>query len=136
MAIKVVEGIWISRVLVENPENVIPHIGDKVQLVRASCWQEVAFAAVLAKRAFERRTNHAKTLGGELLLRLSGGLQIKDAIKERGVKKGENYLVVFGDKAALEKFIKEHGLKEVETTSCSPAEMKTFFDKSALVEVL
>ncbi|WP_457742334.1 KEOPS complex subunit Cgi121 [Thermococcus sp.] len=136
MAIRVSEGIWISRVLVENPENVIPHIGDRVQLVRASCWQEVAFAAILAKRAFERSTNHAKTLGGELLLRLSGGLQIRDAIRERGVIKGDNYLVVFGDKATLEEFIKEHGLKEVKVTSCSPADMKTFFEKSALVEVL
>lgn len=136
MAEEVLRGVWISRVLVENPDEVVPHIGGNVQLVRASCWQEVAFAAVLALRAFERGTNHAKTLGGELLLRLSGEIQIKDAIRKRGVRKGENYLVVFGKRRDVEDFIKRHGLREIAVESCSKEEMKTFFEKSALVEVL
>ncbi|WP_099212138.1 KEOPS complex subunit Cgi121 [Thermococcus henrietii] len=134
--IRVTDGVFITRVLVRNVEAVLPYLGSDVQLVNTNCWRAVAFASILALRAFERKTNHAKTLGGELLLRLAGTLQIKDAIMEVGVKPGENYLVVFGDEADTKRVLEDLGLEELPIDECPDEITKTFFEKSALVEVL
>jgi len=134
--IHVTDGVFITRVLVRNVEEVIPYLGKNVQIVSINCWRAVAFASVLAIRAFERKTNHAKTLGGELLLRLAGTLQIKDAIREVGAKPGENFLVVFGSENDAKRTLEELGLEELPIIECSKESAKTFFEKSALVEVL
>jgi len=134
--IRVTNGAFIARVLVRNVEEVLPYLGGDVQLVSVGCWRAVAFASILALRAFERGTNHAKTLGGELLLRLAGTLQIKDAIREVGVKPGANYLVVFGEEAGAREVLGELGLEELPMEDCPDEIAKTFFEKSALVEVL
>ena len=134
--IRVTDGVFITRVLVRNVEAVLPYLGSDVQLVNTNCWRAVAFASILALRAFERKTNHAKTLGGELLLRLAGTLQIKDAIMKVGVKPGENYLVVFGDEADTKRVLEDLGLEELPIDECPDEIAKTFFEKSALVEVL
>ena len=106
----ITQNIHIAKVFVRDARTIIPKIKRDFQIVRAECWEEVAFAAISALRSFERGTNHARTLGGELLLRLAGTLQIKDAIAERGIRNGENYLVVFGDRERAEALLQELGL--------------------------
>lgn len=133
---EVVQGIVVHPVIVREPERALPVLGAKVQLVRAPCYQAVVHAAVLAKRSFERGTNHAKTQGGELLLRLAGTLQISDAIKTCGVGEGLNYLVVFGTPKEAERIVEELGLEAAEPAECSKEEAKIHFERSALVEVL
>ncbi|ASJ07884.1 hypothetical protein A3L11_01060 [Thermococcus siculi] len=133
---EVTSNLQVAKVLVKNSEEIIPKIRGDFQIVRAECWEEVAFAALLSLRAFERGTNHARTLGGELLLRLSGKLQIKDAIAEWGIRDGENYLVVFGDRERARNLIMELGLEELPVNGCEKEKLKTSFEKAALVEVL
>lgn len=133
---KVTQNLQVERVFVKNAKDLIPLIGGDFQIVRGSCEEEVAFAALLSVRSFERGTNHARTLGGELLLRLAGTLQIKDAIREHGVSNGENYLVVFGGRERAEELIKKLGLQRLPPIGCEPEKLKTFFEKSALVEVM
>ncbi|MBP1911047.1 KEOPS complex subunit Cgi121 [Thermococcus stetteri] len=134
--ISVTNGIHIARIDVHNVDDVIGYLCSSVQLVSVDCWRAVALAAVLAERAIKRGTAHAKTLGGELLLRLAGTHQIKEAIKMVGAKNGPNYLVVFGERSKAEEILKSIGLKELELRDCSDNELKRFFEKSALVEVL
>lgn len=134
--IQVTDGVFLSKVSVQNVEEVLPYLGESVQLVNTPCWKAVAFASILTLRAFERGTNHAKTLGGELLIRLAGTLQIKDAIKDVGVREGPNYLVVFGDESRAREIIEKLGLEELPFDDCPDEIAKTFFEKSALVEVL
>jgi KEOPS complex subunit Cgi121 len=100
------------------------------------CWRAVAFAAILAERSIKRDRGHAKTPGGELLLRLAGTHQIKEAIKAIGAREGYNYLVVFGSREDAERMVGELGLEEVELEDCPDEELKKLFEKSALVEVL
>ncbi|NJE76251.1 KEOPS complex subunit Cgi121 [Thermococcus sp. ES12] len=132
----ITEKLHITKVHVESVEEIIPKLGGDVQIVSAECWEAVAFAALLALRSFERKTNHARTLGGELLIRLAGTLQIKDAIAQNGMKRGENYLVVFGTRERALKILQEFGLRELPLTECNREKVKTFFEKAALVEVL
>lgn len=134
--ISIGENIQIARVEVRNVDKVINHLGSTVQLVSVECWRAVAFAAVLAERSMERKTNHAKTIGGELLLRLAGTHQIKEAIKKIGVKTGYNYLVFFGGREEAKAFIDKLELREVELKECPDDKLKKLFEKSALVEIL
>lgn len=133
---EITKNLYITKVFVQDAEKIIPLIGDDFQIVSGECWEEVAFAALLAVRSFERGTNHARTLGGELLLRLAGTLQIRDAIAKYGVKNGENYLVVFGPRDMAEETLKELKLKELPVSDCDSEKSKEFFEKAALVEVL
>lgn len=132
----ITEKLHITKVYVKDAEKLIPKLGRDVQIVSAECWEAVAFAALLALRSFERGTNHARTLGGELLIRLAGTLQIKDAIAQNGIKNGENYLVVFGTRERALEVLGEFGLKEFPLTGCDEEKVKTFFEKAALAEVL
>jgi len=132
----VTKNLHISKIQVDDVESVIPYVGEKIQVVQAECWEAVAFAALLALRAFNRGTNHARTLGGELLLRLAGHLQIKEAIERVGVKPGENYLVVFGSEEDAQEFLTKLKIRELPLTDCEREKAKTFFEKAALVEVL
>ncbi len=129
-------NVCIVRVLVDEVGRIIPRLGGKIQVVRAPCDEVVRFAAVLTLRSFERGTNHAKTPGGELLLRLAGTLQIKDAIERVGVRRGENYLVFFGSEEECMEFMREFNLKKMPPAECRREEAKTFFENAALVEVL
>ncbi|ACS34341.1 KEOPS complex subunit Cgi121 [Thermococcus gammatolerans] len=128
-------GFEVIAVKVREAEKIVPKIGGDVQIVSAPCYEAVVHAAVLALRAFQRGTNRAKTLGGELLLRLSGRLQIKDAIKENGIKEGLNYLVIF-DGGDPELKLKELGLRKANPVHCDPEKLKPLMEKSALVEAL
>ncbi|ASJ10173.1 hypothetical protein A3L12_02120 [Thermococcus sp. P6] len=130
------ENLHIAKVYVERREEVIPKIGGDFQIVSAECWEAVGFAALLALRSFEMGTNHARTLRGELLIRLSGTLQIKDAIARNGIKNGENYLVVFGTRDRALEILRTLDLMERPMDDCDPEKVKTFFEKAALVEVL
>ncbi|NJD98250.1 KEOPS complex subunit Cgi121 [Thermococcus sp. LS1] len=133
---KILENLHIAKVHVDNAEELIPKLGGNFQIVNVECWEAAAFAALLALRSFERKTNHARTVGGELLLRLAGTLQIKDAIAQHGIRNGENYLVVFGSRERAESILQELGLKELPMNDCDKEKVKTFFEKAALVEVL
>ncbi len=133
---KVVNGVYIARVEVDDVDRLIPLLGADIQLVRAECYEQVAFAAVLTLRSFQRGTNHARTLGGELLLRLSGTLQIKEAIKEHGASKDDNYLVVFGDEGKAAEVMRSLGLREKPLSGCNEEVLKNLLEKAALVEVL
>jgi len=130
--IRVTDGVYITRVRVRSVDDVLPYLGDRVQLVNTNCWKEVAFAAILALRAFERKTNHAKTLGGEFLLRLAGTLQIREAIERIGARPGENFLVVYGDWSVARELLER--LEEIPLGDCG--DVKGSFETSALVEVL
>lgn len=133
---KVTENVYISLVEVDDVEKLIPFLGADVQLVRAECYEQVAFAAVLALRSFQRGTNHARTPGGELLLRLAGSLQIKEAIRKHGAANGDNYLVVFGDEGKALEVMERFGLREKPMPSCRGDVLKNLLEKAALVEVL
>ncbi|MDI3474309.1 MAG: hypothetical protein PWQ79_328 [Thermococcaceae archaeon] len=126
----------VKSVLVDDPKKLIPLIGGNVQLVTAECIEEVIFAALLAIRAFKRGTNHAKTYGGELLLRLAGTNQIKVAIEKNGVKRGLNYLICFETPEQCSKFLLKTGLVEVTPPKCNKENLKALMEKSALVETL
>jgi len=133
---RIYDGIFVAMVHVNEPERVKPLLGGSVQVVRAMCWEEVVFAAVLSVRAFERGTNRARTLGGELLLRLAGRLQISEAIAEHGLAEGPAYLVVFGTEAEAKRVIESLGLEEMPPEHCTPEAVKPLFEKSAMVEAL
>ena len=126
--------VYIVRVKVEKPKEIVDYLGADLQMVSVECWKPVAFAAILTERSFGRGTNHAKTLGGEFLLRLAGTLQIREAIASVGLKPGPNYAVAFNE-GGLEK-LKRLNLEELELLECDEDTAKTFFEKSALVEVL
>lgn len=133
--IPVTKSIHIARVDVHNVDDILGYLGSNVQLVSVECWRAVAFAAVLAERAVKGAPPR-KNSWGELLLRLAGTHQIREAIKEVGAKNGPNYLVVFGDNSEAEEILRSLGLEEIEIKDCSDEEVKRFFEKSALVEVL
>ncbi|CAD5244843.1 KEOPS complex subunit Cgi121 [Thermococcus camini] len=133
---EITENLHITKVFVKDAGEIIPLIGGDFQIVSAECWEEVAFAALLVLRSFERDTNHARTPGGELLLRLAGTLQIKDAIAKHGVREGENYLVVFGSRNRVGEILAKLNLEELPMTDCGAEKSKRFFEKAALVEVL
>ena len=128
--------IVVKRVMVNEVEKLIPHLGGRVQLVSGECIEEVLFAALISMRAFERGTNRAKTLGGELLLRLEGTHQIREAIKLRGAGNGPRYLVVFGSEEDAERFVRKFGLEELEPEHCDKDVLKPLMEKAALVEAL
>ncbi|WP_461865692.1 KEOPS complex subunit Cgi121 [Thermococcus sp.] len=130
--------LCIAKIKIDNPNEVIPIIGGNLQILYAKCWEHVVFATLLALRAFERGTNHAKMVNGEILLRLAGTLQINEAIKEHGVRAGENFVVVYGDrcKEELMKLLNELKLKELPLGECKDENLKSLFEKAALVEVL
>ena len=132
----VTDNVYIAHVEVDDVSRLIPFLGAEVQLVKAECYEQVAFAAILAVRSFNRGTNHARTLGGELLLRLGGTLQIKEAIKKHGATNGDNYLVVFGDRGKAMKVMKKFGLREKLPSRCEGDILKNLLEKAALVEVL
>ncbi|WP_297503269.1 KEOPS complex subunit Cgi121 [Thermococcus sp.] len=133
---KVGENVYISLVEVEDVEKVIPSLGADVQLVRAQCYEQVTFATILAVRSFNRGTNHARTLGGELLLRLAGILQINEAIRKYGAANGENYLVVFGNSGEASEVMERFHLREKPLSRCGWDVLKNLLEKAALVEVL
>ncbi|MDV3103309.1 KEOPS complex subunit Cgi121 [Thermococcus waiotapuensis] len=133
---EVVPGIVVTAVYVDEVEKLIPHLGSEIQAVSGPCFEAVAHSAILAKRSFERGTNRAKTPGGELLIRLAGSPQIKEAIKKVGLTKGVNYLVFFGSKGELKEILEKLGLKEAPMQNCDPERAKKYFEISALVEAL
>ncbi|HII66538.1 MAG TPA: hypothetical protein HA302_00685, partial [Thermococcaceae archaeon] len=92
----------------------------------------------LALKSFERGTNKAKTIRGEILLRVSGNLQIKDAINLVGAKKGENFIVAFGENAEkdLAEVLLKIGAKELQLTNCEKEKVKESVEQIALVDVL
>ncbi len=133
---KVGKNVYISLVEVEDVEKLIPSLGADVQLVRAQCYEQVTFATILAVRSFNRGTNHARTLGGELLLRLAGTLQINEAIRKYGAANGENYLVVFGNSGEASEVMERFRLREKPLSRCRWDVLKNLLEKAALVEVL
>ena len=128
--------VVVKRVMVHAPGDLIPHLGEKFQLVSADCIEEILFASLLSLRSFERGTNRAKTLGGELLLRLAGTHQISEAIRLRGVKVGPHYLVVFGGEEEARAFIERFGLEELPPEHCEGKILKPLMEKAALVETI
>ncbi len=131
-----IEGIVVKRVMVHDVEKVMPSLGGRFQLVSADCVEEVLFAALMTLRAFERGTNHAKTFGGELLLRLAGTHQIREAIKLRGADNGPRYLVVFASEDETREFMQRFALKELEPEHCEGGKLKPMMERAALVEAL
>ncbi|WP_297486886.1 KEOPS complex subunit Cgi121 [Thermococcus sp.] len=131
---KTAYGVEVLPVVIEDPGGLVNDVGGSLQIVRAACIEAVVHAAVLSVRAFERSTNRAKTPGGELLLRLAGTLQIRDAIREVGLAKGPGYLVVFGGSA--EEARRRLGLRPWEGEHCPGEKLKPLLERAAMVEVL
>jgi len=120
----------VLRIYVDDPKAIKKVIGPNVQIVRARCVEEVMHAVRLSERAFKRGTNHAKTIGGEVLMRLAGTVQIREAIDKVGLSKGFNYVILFNDEIP-------EGLKVVgDNGECEDVELKRSFERMALVEVL
>lgn len=130
--------VCLARIQIDDVERAISKIGRQLQVVNADCWEQVAFATILALKSFGRGTNHARTVNGEILLRLAGTLQIADAIKEYGVKAGENFVVAYGEgcEKRIEELLEELKTRELPLEECQNENMKSLFEKAALVEVL
>ncbi|WP_175059626.1 KEOPS complex subunit Cgi121 [Thermococcus sp. 2319x1] len=130
--------IAIARILLENTGDIFEILPDNVQILNVKCWEQVVFSTILALKSFERKTNKAKTIKGEILLRASGTLQIKDAIKAVGAKKGENFIVVFSENAEkdLQKILSKIPAEEIPFNDCEKEEVKKLLEKAALVDVL
>jgi len=130
--------IAISKIVLEDVSWIFEELDESIQIINVECWEQVVFATILALKSFKRGTNKAKTIKGEILLRLTGTLQIGEAIKEVGAKRGENFLVAFGKDASktLEEFLKKKALKEVPLSDCDREKVKDLFEKAAIVEVI
>ena len=130
--------IAISKIVLEDVSWIFEELDESIQIINVECWEQVVFATILALKSFERGTNKAKTIKGEILLRLTGTLQIGEAIKEVGAKRGENFLVAFGKDASktLEEFLEKKALKEVPFSDCDREKVKDLFEKAAIVEVI
>ncbi len=130
--------ICIAKIKIDNPKEVIGLIGKNLQILYAKCWKHVVFATLLALRAFERGTNHARTVNGEILLRLAGTLQINEAIEKHGARSGENFVVVYGDRCRdrIAEVINYLKVEELPLEGCDYEDLKSLFEKAALVEVL
>ncbi|ALV63083.1 Uncharacterized protein ADU37_CDS13840 [Thermococcus sp. 2319x1] len=130
--------IAIARILLENTGDIFEILPDNVQILNVKCWEQVVFSTILALKSFERKTNKAKTIKGEILLRASGTLQIKDAIKAVGAKKGENFIVVFSENAEkdLQEILPKIPAEEIPFNDCEKEEVKKLLEKAALVDVL
>jgi len=130
--------IAISRVMLDDISWIFRELSEYMQVTSVECWEQVVFATILSLKSFKCGTNKAKTVKGEILLRLAGTLQIGEAITKVGAKKGENFLVVFGRDAGrvLQEFLKKNSLKEVPFSDCNREEVKMLFEEAAIVDVL
>ncbi len=127
--------LCIARIQVDDAGKMVSRIGRGLQIVNAECWKHVVFAVILALRAFERGTNHARTVNGEILLRLAGTLQIAEAIGEYGARPGENFAVAYGDRCE-ERLMELLNAEELPLGECRDENLKSLFERAALVEVL
>ncbi|AEH23986.1 KEOPS complex subunit Cgi121 [Pyrococcus yayanosii] len=130
------EEICIAKIHISDPESLLEILDETMQAVSVECWEEVAFATLLALRAFKNGRAKAKTVKGEILIRLAGTPQIRDAIAKVGARRGKNYLVAFG-KGACEKLkdvIQKLKLDTVPISNCAEEELKKRFEEMALVE--
>lgn len=130
--------IAIAKILLENTADIFEILPDNVQILNVECWEQVVFSTILALKSFERKTNKAKTIKGEILLRASGTLQIKDAIRAVGAKSGENFIVAFGENAEkdLREVLSKIPAEKIPFKDCKKEEVKKLFEKAALVDVL
>ncbi|RLF76969.1 hypothetical protein DRN39_05110 [Thermococci archaeon] len=130
--------IAIEKVKLKDPSGIFTKIQKDMQIVSVKCWEQLAFATISSLKAFERNTNKARTITGEILLRLAGTLQIHEAISKVGAKKGENFMVAFGEDAArnLESFIEENNLQKIPFKDCDVEKVKELIELAALVDVL
>lgn len=130
--------IAIEKVKLQDTSEIFTKIQKNMQVVSVKCWEQLAFATISSLQAFRRNTNKAKTITGEILLRLAGTLQIHEAIKRVGAKKGENFIVAFGEGAAeeLESFIRKNNLQRIPFEDCNVEEVKELIELAALVDVL
>jgi len=129
--------IAVAKILLEDTSNIFEILPNNVQILNIKCWEQAVFSAILALKSFERNTNKAKTIRGEILLRASGTLQIKDAIKAVGAKKGENFIVAFGEEAekGLQEVLSKIPAEEIPFKNCEKEEVKKLLEKAALVDV-
>lgn len=132
------QEIAISRIILKDVSSIFEELPENMQITSVECWEQAVFATILALKSFERGTNKAKTVKGEILLRLAGTLQIGGAIKKVGAKRGENFLVAFGKNAreTLKEFLEKKALEEVPFPECDREKVKELFEKAAIVEVL
>ncbi len=124
-------NVKILPVYVDDVELARKLIGHDLQIVRARCIEEVMHAVMLSLRAFGRGTCHAKTVGGEILIRLAGTPQIREAIQKVGLNEGFNYAVLLGRSTLPE------GLLETRDEGrCDEKWLKDSFERMAMVDVI
>ncbi|RLF81244.1 hypothetical protein DRN32_01380 [Thermococci archaeon] len=130
--------IAIAKIILEDTSNIFEILPNNVQILNIKCWEQAVFSTILALKSFERKTNKAKTIKGEILLRASGALQIKDAIEDVGAKKGENFILAFGEEAEkdLQEVLSKIPAEEIPFEDCEKEEVKELFEKAALIDVL
>ncbi|HII61417.1 KEOPS complex subunit Cgi121 [Pyrococcus horikoshii] len=132
-------NICIAKVHLNEDDvgKVLEACDEQCQVMRTKCYEEVVFATILALKSFNSERNTAKTVRGEILLRLAGVKQIKDALKLVGASKGENFIVIFNvdnpcDK--LRRLLQSLGIREIELNKCPQEELKKSLEKMAMVE--
>ena len=133
--------ICIARVHLtkDEAELLINICGENCQIVKANCLEEVVFATILALKAFAQGRNKAKTVKGEILLRLAGVRQIREAINLVGAGEGENFIVTFGTEnpcKLLTKILSKIGATEVTLNECDREIVKKSFERIAMTETL
>ncbi|MFA4701329.1 KEOPS complex subunit Cgi121 [Pyrococcus kukulkanii] len=123
----------------EKVELLINICGENCQIVKADCPEEVTFATLLALKAFIQGRNKARTVKGEILLRLAGVRQIREAINLVGAREGENFIVTFGTEdpcKLLAEILSKIGVVEVTLNECDKEIVKKSFERIAMTETL
>lgn len=130
--------IAITKVSLKNTSWLFNELGEGMQVASVKCWEQLAFATIVSLKSFERGTNKARTIKGEILLRLAGTIQIHEAIRQIGAKEGENFIVSFGKDAdkRLRNFLIRHDLKEIPMKDCEKEKVKDLMELSAIVDVI
>ncbi|AAL80647.1 hypothetical protein PFDSM3638_02610 [Pyrococcus furiosus DSM 3638] len=130
-----ISKVWLTD---EQINKLFDRFKGDYQVVNAECADKVIFATIIAIKAVKEGRSIAKTVPGEILVRLSGNRQIKEAIKKVGAKEGENYIVTFGENASalLQKILSTLEIKELELERCDLEYAKKAFEDIAIIEAL
>ncbi|CUX78006.1 KEOPS complex subunit Cgi121 [Thermococcus chitonophagus] len=129
--------IYIAKIFIPGSllESIINSCPENCQVVSVKCWEVVLFATIISLKAFKEGRNVAKTVKGEILIRLAQNRQIREAIEKVGAREGENILISFGSDSVTDT-IRKFGLKELPLEECKFEEVLKGFEKIAIIEAL
>ncbi|MFX1296516.1 MAG: KEOPS complex subunit Cgi121 [Promethearchaeota archaeon] len=103
----------MKATIISNPQETMkkinllnPKYGVTIQVcnaLRIATWEHIFFSALYAMLAFNQKRNISNQLALEILLYISGQRQIKIALKEFGIKTGNNIIIILGNSEELVK---------------------------------